>query len=96
MKPVRGVGSASAVTITSWSALATSTRSAGSVSSAERRSTLRRSAIRTIRASVSAPPVASPTRSTRSPTATARRPSSRARIAVTTRSLFRPSSTSTV
>ena len=93
MKPVRGTGSASAHTITNWSALATSTRSAGSVSSADRRSTLRRGEIRTIRARVSGLPSVSPTRSTRSPTATARRPSSRARIAVTTCACLLPSST---
>ena len=39
--PVRGGGSASAVTITSWSALATMGRSYGSSSSAVRRSTVR-------------------------------------------------------
>ena len=58
MKPVRGGGSASAQTITSWSALATMTRSSRpsgvvSSSSAVRRSTDVRSSIRTIRASAS-------------------------------------------
>ena len=102
MNPVRGTGSASAVTMTSWSALATITRSARSVSSAERRSTLRRSEIRTILARVSFSPEMSPTMSTWSPTAMARRPSSRARMAVTdlarvvppsTRQVYRPRST---
>ena len=41
--PCRGSGSASAVTMTSWSALATTTRSTGSSSSAVRRSTVTRS-----------------------------------------------------
>ncbi len=51
MKRVLGSGSASAETITIWSAFATTTRSSGSVSSGERRSTLVRSSTRTILAS---------------------------------------------
>ena len=77
MKPVRGGGSASELTITSWSALATTTRSSRpstvvSSSSAVRRSTEVRSSIRTIRASAPASPEVSPTRPTRSPTTTPR------------------------
>ena len=88
MNPVRGGGSASALTITNWSALATTTRSSRpsavvSSSSAVRRSTERRSAIRTMRARAPSAPDVSPTRLTRSPTTTDLRPSSRARIAVT-------------
>ena len=56
------------VTITSWSALATMTRSIGSVSSADLRSTLRRGAILTTRARVPGSPETSPTRPTVSPT----------------------------
>ena len=84
--PVRGGGSASATTISSWSALATTTRSVGSVSSAVRRNTVRRSPRRTMRASASGRPDRSPTRPTSSPTTIGVRPNSRARIAVTTRS----------
>ena len=83
MSPYDGGGSASAATITSWSAFATITRSYGSSSSAVRRSTVERSSTRTMRASVSAAPDTSPTTPTRSPTAMPLRPSSRARIAVT-------------
>ena len=90
-RPVRGGGSASATTISSWSALATTTRSVGSVSSAVRRNTVRRSPRRTMRASVSARPDRSPTRPTSSPTTIEVRPNSRARMAVTTRSGSRPS-----
>jgi hypothetical protein len=87
MKPVRGGGSDSALTITSWSALATTTRSRRpsgvvSSSSAVRRSTDLRGPIRTMRASAPGAPVMSPTSDTRSPTTTDLRPSSRARIAV--------------
>ena len=89
--PVRGGGSASATTMSSWSAFATTTRSVGSVSSAVRRNTVRRSPRRTMRARVSARPDRSPTRSTSSPTTIGVRPSSRARIAVTRRSGSRPS-----
>ena len=74
------------MTITSWSALATMTRSTGSVSSAERRSTDVRGSTRTTRARVPGSPEMSPASATRSPTTTLRRPSSRARIAVTGRS----------
>lgn len=93
----RGSGSASAVTIASWSALATTTRSYGSSSSAVRRSTVRRGAIRTIRARVSFSPERSPTMETVSPTTAAFRPSSRAFIATTvrpsTRQVVEPRST---
>ena len=82
-RPVRGGGSASATTISSWSALATTTRSVGSVSSAVRRNTVRRSPRRTMRARVSVRPDRSPTRPTSSPTTIGVRPSSRARMAVT-------------
>jgi hypothetical protein len=90
MKPVRGGGSASAETMTSWSALATMTFSCRpstvvSSSSAERRSTDVRSSMRTMRASAPSSPEVSPTIPTRSPTTTPRRPSSRARMAVTAR-----------
>lgn len=84
-KPVRGGGSASAATMSSRSALATTTRSNGSVSSAVRRSTVRRSATRTIRARVSTLPDRSPTMPTSSPTTIGVRPSSRARIVTTGR-----------
>ncbi len=93
----RGGGSASAVTITSWSALATTIRSAGSSSSADRRSTDVRGCTRTTRASVSGWPETSPDRLTRSPTTMLRRPSSLAFMAVTVRSpvqqWYRPRST---
>ena len=72
--------------MTSWSALATMIRSTGSVSSAVRRSTVRRGATRTMRARESGPPETSPTSPASSPTTTLLRPSSRAFIAVTTRS----------
>ncbi len=89
MNPVRGGGSASALTITNWSAFATTTRSSRpsavvSSSSAVRRSTDVRSAMRTMRASAPGTPETSPTNPTRSPTTTDLRPSSRARMAVTT------------
>ena len=58
--PTRGGGSASAVTITSWSALATIGRSYGSSSSAVRRSTVSRSSTSTTRASVPSSPETSP------------------------------------
>src|SRR5450830_1471513 len=77
---VRGSGSARAVTITSWSALATVTRSR----------------IRTIRDNEPSTPDVSPTRSTRSPGTTRSRPSSRAFIAMACRSPGPPASTSTV
>lgn len=83
MKRSRGGGEASEHTITSWSALATMTRSAGSVSSADRRSALVRGSTRTIRASVPSAPEMSPASATRSPTTTEPRPSSRAFIATT-------------
>src|SRR6202043_2916410 len=51
-----------------WSALATMIRSAGSVSSGERRSALVRGSTRTIRASASSAPDVSPISATRSPT----------------------------
>src|SRR6266704_852786 len=82
ISPYRGGGSSSDVTITSWSALATITRSCGSLSSAVRRSTVSRSRSRTMRPRASGPPDRSPTTSTRSPTARPLRPSSRARMAV--------------
>ncbi len=85
MNRVLGSGSASADTITIWSALATTTRSSGSVSSGERRSTLVRSCTLTIRASDPALPEVSPASSTRSPTTTEPLPSSRAFIAVRSR-----------
>ena len=53
MNPVRGSGLAAATTTTSWSALATTARSIGSVSSALRRSRVLRSWIFTSRARVS-------------------------------------------
>ena len=79
----RGGGSASAVTMTSWSALATMGRSTSSVSSALRRSIEERGSTRTIRASVPGRPDTSPTIRTRSPTMMPLRPSSRAFIATT-------------
>ena len=82
----RGSGLARAETTTSWSALATIARSKGSVSSAVRRSSVRRSWMRTIRASDPSTPEVSPTMPTSSPTTTGLRPSSRARMAMTTRS----------
>ena len=63
----------------------------GSVSSAVRRNTVRRSPRRTMRASVSGRPDRSPTMPTSSPTTIGVRPSSRARIAVTRWSGSRPS-----
>ena len=80
----RGAGSATAVTMTSRSALATTGRSlpAASPSSAERRSSVRRSPMRTMRASVPLRPEVSPTTATRSPTTILPRPSSRAFMAV--------------
>lgn len=72
-----GVGWVVAMTMPNWSALATRTRSTGSVSSALRRSTWARAATRTMRARSSAP-APLPMQATRSPTTTARRPSSRA------------------
>ena len=57
----RGSGSARAVTMASWSALATTTRSYGSSSSAVRRRTEVRSSMRTMRARVSFLPDRSPT-----------------------------------
>jgi hypothetical protein len=75
--------------MTSWSALATTTRSSRpsgvvSSSSAVRRSTEVRSPMRTMRASAPSAPDTSPTSATRSPTTTDLRPSSRARMAVMT------------
>ena len=93
---VRGSGSASAVTMTSWSALATMTRSIASVSSAERRSTVERGVIRTIRDRLPGTPVVSPTTSTRSPGTTRSRPSSRAFMATARCSWGPPSATSSV
>jgi hypothetical protein len=82
---------ARAETTTSWSALATMTRSTGSVSSAVRRSTERRGESLTMRASASGLPEVSPTSSTSSPTTMPLRPSSRAFMATTTRSgIFLP------
>ena len=80
----RGVGSATAVTMTSRSALATTGLSvpAASPSSALRRSSVRRGSMRTMRASVPLRPDTSPTTATRSPTTTRPRPSSRAFMAV--------------
>ena len=91
MNPVRGGGSASALTITSWSALATTTRSSRpsavvSSSSAVRRSTEVRSSMRTMRASAPGRAGDVADEPTRSPTTTDLRPSSRARIAVTSAS----------
>ena len=86
MSRVLGGGSASAQTITSCSALATMTRSTGSVSSAERRSTVCRGRTLTTRASASGAPEVSPVSRTWSPTTTRRCPSSRAATAVTARS----------
>ena len=83
MNRSRGGGWASAQTITSCSALATTTRSTGSVSSGERRSAELRGRTRTMRASVPSSPEVSPASITRSPTTTLRWPSSRAFIAVT-------------
>ena len=85
MSPVRGSGSASAVTTTSCSALETITRSTGSSSSAVRRSVVVRSLTSTIRASEPSTPLTSPTTRTRSPTTTPLRPSGRDFIAVTVR-----------
>src|SRR6478609_47475 len=96
MKPVRGSGLAAATTTTSWSALATTARSIGSVSSALRRSSVLRSRIFTSRASVSGAPETSPTRETKSPATTGLRRSSRARAAMTTRSLSESSPTTAV
>jgi hypothetical protein len=81
MKRTWGAGSASADTMTIWSALATMIRSAGSLSSGERRSALVRGSTRTIRASEPASPEASPASATRSPTTTEPLPSSRAFMA---------------
>ena len=66
-KPHDGSGSAVAVTTTSVSAFATTTRSVGSVSSEDRRSTVVRSATVTMRASVPSSPDVSPVIVTRSP-----------------------------
>ncbi len=74
MNPVLGGGSAKRPTISSCSALATTTRSYGSVSSAVRRNTLSRSHTLTILASVSGLPLTSPTNFTRSPTTMGVRP----------------------
>ena len=83
ISPVRGSGSARALTMTSWSAFATRTRSTASSSSALRRSTVLRSATSTMRARLPSSPDTSPTTRTRSPTTTPLRPSGRAFIAVT-------------
>src|SRR4051812_18509274 len=96
MNPVRGSGLAAATTITSWSALATTARSMGSVSSALRRRRVRRSWIFTSRARVSGAPVTSPTSETKSPATTGERRSSRARAAMTTRSSSESSPTTAV
>ncbi len=85
MKRVLGAGSASADTMIICCAFATMTRSMGSVSSGERRSSLVRSSTRTIRARLPAAPEVSPASATRSPTTTELRPSSRAFMAVTIR-----------
>ena len=79
----RARGRRPTVTIASWSAFATMTRSTGSSSSAVRRSTDRRGSTLTMRASASSPPARSPTSATRSPTTTPLRPSSRAFTAMT-------------
>ena len=80
----RGSGSATAVTMTSWFALATIPLSVPAVSpsSALRRSRVVRSSMRTMRARVPLRPLVSPTTATRSPTTTLPRPSSRAFMAV--------------
>ncbi|MCY1237303.1 hypothetical protein D9M72_499930 [compost metagenome] len=96
MKPVRGSGLAAATTTTSWSAFATTARSMGSVSSALRRSSVRRSWIFTSRARVSGAPETSPTRDTKSPATTGERRSSRARAAITVRSFPLSSPTTAV
>src|SRR6478609_887718 len=96
MNPVRGSGLAAATTITSWSALATTARSTGSVSSALRRRRVWRSWIFTRRASVSGAPDTSPTSETKSPATTGDRRSSRARAAMTMRSLSESSPTTAV
>ena len=96
MKPVRGSGLAAATTTTSWSALATTARSIGSVSSALRRRSVLRSWILTSRARVSGSPVTSPTRETKSPATTGLRRSSRARAAMILRSSEVPSPTTAV
>src|SRR5699024_12296214 len=72
-KPHDGSGSVVAVTATSVSAFATTTRSVGSVSSDERRSTVVRGSTATIRARVPSSPLVSPTMLTRSPGTMARR-----------------------
>ena len=83
ISPVRGSGSASALTMTSWSAFATITRSTASSSSALRRRVVVRSDTSTIRASEPSSPETSPTTRTRSPTTTPLRPNGRAFIVVT-------------
>lgn len=83
MRRGRGSGSVTAVTMSMRSTFATMTRSTGSVSSAVRRSRVRRGWRRTMRARVSGSPEASPTRATSSPTTMPLRPSSRAFIART-------------
>src|SRR5919112_6584332 len=96
MNPVRGSGFAAATTTTSWSALATTARSTGSVSSALRRRRVLRSWILTSRARVSGSPETSPTRDTKSPATTGLRRSSRARAAMTVRSFPLSSPTTAV
>ena len=96
MKPVLGSGLAAATTITSVSALATTARSIGSVSSALRRSRVLRSWILTSRARVSGSPLTSPTSETKSPATTGLRRSSRARAAMILRSPGVPSATTAV
>ena len=84
MNPVRGGGSASALTMTSWSALATTHPFGGVVvvgGAAQHAAALGDPHDPGER---SGAPAVSPTSPTRSPTTTALRPSSRARIAVTT------------
>ncbi len=95
MSAGRGSGLAAATTMSSWSAFATTTRSTSSVSSALRRSTVRRGSIRMMRARVPGSPLVSPTTSTASPVTTPARPSSRARVAGTSRSSGVPSNRST-
>ena len=95
IKPVRGCGFAAATTMTSWFALATTTRSVVSVSSALRRSTEERSPKRTMRARVSFAPDISPTTSTKSPVTMGVRRNSRARAAIRVRSCGVPSATTT-
>ena len=92
---MRGSGFAADTTMSIWSAFATMMRSTSSVSSALRRSSVDRSPIRTMRASVPGSPVVSPTRSTWSPVTTDLRRSSLARAAMISRSSAPPSSTST-